>query len=148
MQKISVLDTCSKVLEESLQKLGVEKLNKDDVQKLEWEVLEAKIGNWIHFMLIAVATTEGACCVNLRRVWKIAEPQSILSLSRELEAADCSVGDQMVGLFCFKKLIVALGLGCLWDSAGCKWLGFLLCELGQYPSPLIDNYGLEFQLTF
>ena len=47
-------DTRSKVLEESLQKLGVEKLNKDDVQKLQWEVLEAKIGNWIHFMRIAV----------------------------------------------------------------------------------------------
>ncbi|KAG5076960.1 hypothetical protein JHK82_055655 [Glycine max] len=47
-------DTRSKVLEESLQKLGVEKLSKDDVQKLQWEVLEAKIGNWIHFMRIAV----------------------------------------------------------------------------------------------
>ncbi|KAE9589806.1 hypothetical protein Lal_00021518 [Lupinus albus] len=47
-------DTRSNVLEESLQKLGVEKLNKDDVQKLQWEVLEAKIGNWIHFMRIAV----------------------------------------------------------------------------------------------
>ncbi|KAJ9673859.1 hypothetical protein PVL29_023421 [Vitis rotundifolia] len=23
---------------------------KDDVQKVQWEVLEAKIGNWIHFM--------------------------------------------------------------------------------------------------
>ncbi|KAK2403799.1 exocyst complex component EXO70A1 [Trifolium repens] len=44
----------SNVLEESLQKLGVEKLNKDDVQKLQWEILEAKIGNWIHFMRIAV----------------------------------------------------------------------------------------------
>ena len=41
-------------MEESLQKLGVEKLSKDDVQKLQWEVLEAKIGNWIHFMRIAV----------------------------------------------------------------------------------------------
>ncbi|KAK7393126.1 hypothetical protein VNO78_21580 [Psophocarpus tetragonolobus] len=47
-------DTRSKVLEESLQKLGVEKLSKDEVQKLQWEVLEAKIGNWIHFMRIAV----------------------------------------------------------------------------------------------
>ncbi|XP_027363887.1 exocyst complex component EXO70A1-like isoform X1 [Abrus precatorius] len=47
-------DTRSNVLEESLQKLGVEKLSKDDVQKLQWEVLEAKIGNWIHFMRIAV----------------------------------------------------------------------------------------------
>ncbi|TKY53573.1 Exocyst complex component EXO70A1 [Spatholobus suberectus] len=47
-------DSRSNVLEESLQKLGVEKLGKDDVQKLQWEVLEAKIGNWIHFMRIAV----------------------------------------------------------------------------------------------
>lgn len=47
-------DTRSPVLEESLQKLGVEKLSKDDVQKMQWEVLEAKIGNWIHFMRIAV----------------------------------------------------------------------------------------------
>ncbi|XP_028057611.1 exocyst complex component EXO70A1-like isoform X2 [Camellia sinensis] len=47
-------DTRSSVLEESLLKLGVEKLSKDDVQKMQWEVLEAKIGNWIHFMRIAV----------------------------------------------------------------------------------------------
>ncbi|KAK8595460.1 hypothetical protein V6N13_016827 [Hibiscus sabdariffa] len=47
-------ETRSLVLEESLQKLGVEKLSKDDVQKMQWEVLEAKIGNWIHFMRIAV----------------------------------------------------------------------------------------------
>ncbi|KAL6954842.1 hypothetical protein U1Q18_048334 [Sarracenia purpurea var. burkii] len=42
------------VLEQSLRKLGVEKLSKDDVQRMQWEVLEAKIGNWIHFMRIAV----------------------------------------------------------------------------------------------
>ncbi|KAM3338795.1 exocyst complex component EXO70A1 [Capsicum galapagoense] len=47
-------DTRSPVLEESLRNLGVEKLSKDDVQKMQWEVLEAKIGNWIHFMRIAV----------------------------------------------------------------------------------------------
>ncbi|KAJ7974809.1 Exocyst subunit Exo70 family protein [Quillaja saponaria] len=47
-------ETRSIVLEESLRKLGVEKLSKDDVQKMQWEVLEAKIGNWIHFMRIAV----------------------------------------------------------------------------------------------
>ncbi|XP_031116222.1 exocyst complex component EXO70A1-like [Ipomoea triloba] len=47
-------DARSPVLEESLRKLGVEKLSKDDVQKMQWEVLEAKIGNWIHFMRIAV----------------------------------------------------------------------------------------------
>ncbi|KAG9138848.1 hypothetical protein Leryth_007484 [Lithospermum erythrorhizon] len=47
-------DTRSTVLEESLRQLGVEKLSKEDVQKMQWEVLEAKIGNWIHFMRIAV----------------------------------------------------------------------------------------------
>ncbi|XP_062091729.1 exocyst complex component EXO70A1-like [Humulus lupulus] len=47
-------DSRSSVLEESLRKLGVEKLSKEDVQKMQWEVLEAKIGNWIHYMRIAV----------------------------------------------------------------------------------------------
>ncbi|WCJ19126.1 exocyst subunit exo70 family protein A1 [Euphorbia peplus] len=47
-------DTRAPVLEDSLHKLGVEKLSKEDVQKMQWEVLEAKIGNWIHFMRIAV----------------------------------------------------------------------------------------------
>ena len=47
-------DVRSSVLEESLRKLGVEKLSKEDVQKMQWEVLEAKIGNWIHSMRIAV----------------------------------------------------------------------------------------------
>ncbi|PIA54369.1 hypothetical protein AQUCO_00900718v1 [Aquilegia coerulea] len=47
-------ETRATVLEQSLRKLGVEKLSKDDVQKMQWEVLEAKIGNWIHFMRIAV----------------------------------------------------------------------------------------------
>ncbi|MBA0858027.1 hypothetical protein Goshw_020409 [Gossypium schwendimanii] len=47
-------DTRASVLEQSLRKLGVERLSKDDVQKMQWEVLEAKIGNWIHYMRIAV----------------------------------------------------------------------------------------------
>ncbi|KAL9265836.1 Exocyst complex component EXO70A1-like protein [Drosera capensis] len=47
-------DARSPVLEESLRKLGVKKLGKEDVQKMQWEVLEQKIGNWIHFMRIAV----------------------------------------------------------------------------------------------
>ncbi|KAL6545472.1 hypothetical protein OROGR_009346 [Orobanche gracilis] len=47
-------DIRSPVLEEGLRKLGVEKLSKDDVHKMQWEILEAKIGNWIHFMRIAV----------------------------------------------------------------------------------------------
>ncbi|XP_050126738.1 exocyst complex component EXO70A1-like isoform X2 [Malus sylvestris] len=51
---LSYRDTRSSVLEASLHKLGVEKLSKDDVQKMQWEILEAKIGNWIHYMRIAV----------------------------------------------------------------------------------------------
>ncbi|CAI0391133.1 unnamed protein product [Linum tenue] len=47
-------DTRATVLEQSLKKLGVERLTKDDVQRMQWEVLEAKIGNWIHYMRIAV----------------------------------------------------------------------------------------------
>ncbi|XP_022744484.1 exocyst complex component EXO70A1-like isoform X2 [Durio zibethinus] len=47
-------DTRASVLEQSLRKLGVERLSKDDVQKMQWEVLEAKIGNWIHYMRISV----------------------------------------------------------------------------------------------
>lgn len=51
---LSFRDTRSQVLQESLHQLGVEKLSKDDVQKIQWEVLELKIGTWIHFMRIAV----------------------------------------------------------------------------------------------
>ncbi|CAO2201060.1 unnamed protein product [Urochloa humidicola] len=43
-------DYRASALEVSLRKLGVEKLSKDDVQKMQWDALEAKIGNWIHFM--------------------------------------------------------------------------------------------------
>lgn len=47
-------DARAAVLEQSLKKLGVERLSKDDVQRMQWEVLEAKIGNWIHYMRISV----------------------------------------------------------------------------------------------
>jgi exocyst complex protein 7 len=41
-------------LESDLTNMGVEKLSKDEVQKFPVEILESKIGNWIHFMRIAV----------------------------------------------------------------------------------------------
>ncbi|CAI9779806.1 unnamed protein product [Fraxinus pennsylvanica] len=47
-------ETRSSAVEHTLRKLGVERLSKDDVQKMQWEVLEAKIGDWIHFMRILV----------------------------------------------------------------------------------------------
>ncbi|CAN1764901.1 Exocyst complex component EXO70A1 [Linum perenne] len=53
-------DTRATVLEQSLRKLGVEKLTKVDVQRLQWEVLEAKIGNWIHFMQISFEIVFGS----------------------------------------------------------------------------------------
>lgn len=51
---MSTRDARASTLESSLRKLGVEKLNKDDVQKMQWEALETKIQNWIHYMRIAV----------------------------------------------------------------------------------------------
>ncbi|XP_078432043.1 exocyst complex component EXO70A1-like [Wolffia australiana] len=42
------------VMEQTLRKLGVEKLTKEDVQKMQWEILEAKIGNWTVFIRVAV----------------------------------------------------------------------------------------------
>ncbi|KAK4371344.1 hypothetical protein RND71_010819 [Anisodus tanguticus] len=60
-------ETRSPVLEESLGNLGVEKLSKDDVQKMQWEVLEAKIGNWIHFMRVAIESLfRGKACNEIR----------------------------------------------------------------------------------
>ncbi|CAM6096008.1 unnamed protein product [Calypogeia fissa] len=47
-------DVRSATLEQSLRKLGVEKLSKEDVQKMQWEALEGKIGNWIQYMRAAV----------------------------------------------------------------------------------------------
>ncbi|CAN6269836.1 unnamed protein product [Urochloa humidicola] len=47
-------DARASALESSLKNLGVEKLSKEEVQKMPWEILESKIGNWIHFMRIAV----------------------------------------------------------------------------------------------
>ena len=32
----------------------MERLSKNDVHKMQWEVWEAKIGNWIQYMQIAV----------------------------------------------------------------------------------------------
>jgi hypothetical protein len=41
----SFRDSRTSALELSLWKLGVERLSKDDVQKMQWEAFEAKIGN-------------------------------------------------------------------------------------------------------
>lgn len=62
-------ETRAAVLEQSLQKLGVEKLGKEDVQRMQWEVLEAKIGNWIHFMRISVRI-----CIELYELLRVHIP--------------------------------------------------------------------------
>lgn len=41
-------------MEQSLQRLGVERLSKYDVERMEIDVLVAKIENWIHYMRISV----------------------------------------------------------------------------------------------
>uniref|UniRef100_A0A8R7P8F0 Exocyst subunit Exo70 family protein n=1 Tax=Triticum urartu TaxID=4572 RepID=A0A8R7P8F0_TRIUA len=45
--RASALETC-------LKNLGVEKLNKDEVREMAWEILESKTSNWIQFMRISV----------------------------------------------------------------------------------------------
>lgn len=54
-------------MEQSLRKLGVEKLSKEDVQKMQWEALELKIGSWIQYMRISVGSCD-ICCGFLRTV--------------------------------------------------------------------------------
>lgn len=48
-------DVRASTLEQSLLKLGVEKLGKDEVAKLAWEKLEGKITSWLQYMRIAVS---------------------------------------------------------------------------------------------
>lgn len=62
-------DARASALEMSLKNLGVEKLSKEEVQKMQWESLEAKIGNWIHFMRIAVnyLSSKKYICFQLNR---------------------------------------------------------------------------------
>ncbi|KAL1198346.1 Exocyst complex component EXO70A3 [Cardamine amara subsp. amara] len=47
-------DTRKAVLEQSLEKLGVERLSEDDVQRMKWYDLDGKITKWIHYMRISV----------------------------------------------------------------------------------------------
>lgn len=57
-------------LESSLKNLGVEKLSKEEVQRMPWEILESKIGNWIHFMRIAVSNfLTQSCCYGIAWLW-------------------------------------------------------------------------------
>lgn len=39
---------------QSLKRLGLEKLTREEVQKMQWENLETKIGSWIQYLRIAV----------------------------------------------------------------------------------------------
>ncbi|KAJ4772450.1 Exocyst subunit exo70 family protein A1 [Rhynchospora pubera] len=44
----------SNALQKSLEYMGVQKIGKDELQKMQWETLEAKIPNWIDLMRICV----------------------------------------------------------------------------------------------
>ncbi|KAM7267687.1 hypothetical protein ACFE04_009853 [Oxalis oulophora] len=89
-------DTRSPVLEESLRKLGVEKLGKEDVQKMQWEVLEAKIGNWIHFMRIAVKllfTGEKKVCDQMFEGFDSLKEQSFAEVTKSSVSVLLSFGE-------------------------------------------------------
>ncbi|RCV36142.1 hypothetical protein SETIT_7G295900v2 [Setaria italica] len=47
-------DARGSALELSLRKLGIEKLSKGDIQRMQWAALKVDIGNWTHLMQIAV----------------------------------------------------------------------------------------------
>ncbi|KAH8947476.1 hypothetical protein BDL97_11G043000 [Sphagnum fallax] len=47
-------DVRAPILDQSLQNLGVEKLSKEEVQKMQWETLEGKIISWNHHMQFVV----------------------------------------------------------------------------------------------
>jgi exocyst complex protein 7 len=64
-------DVRASTLEQSLRKLGVEKLSKDDVQKMQWETLEGKIGNWIQYMRISVSFISLGCFIDSCRFSEI-----------------------------------------------------------------------------
>jgi exocyst complex protein 7 len=51
---MNVRDVRAPILEQSLQNLGVEKLSKEEVQKMQWETLEGKIISWNHHMQFVV----------------------------------------------------------------------------------------------
>ncbi|XP_059306969.1 exocyst complex component EXO70H1-like [Lycium ferocissimum] len=44
------------IIDEAIYKLGVEKLSSSQVHKMEWEVLEMKIKDWLHAVDVAVKT--------------------------------------------------------------------------------------------
>lgn len=83
-------------MEQSLRKLGVERLGKEDVQKMQWEVLEAKIGNWIHFMRISVSDISSS---NFDLIFAFCFPlltySSFLTQVKLLFAAEKKVSDQI-----------------------------------------------------
>ncbi|KAG0570253.1 hypothetical protein M758_6G142600 [Ceratodon purpureus] len=61
-------------LEESLRKLGVERLSKDDIMKMPWESLEGKITNWIQYMRIAIKLLFSAERKLCDQIWHRLDP--------------------------------------------------------------------------
>lgn len=60
-------DARSSALELSLQKLGVQHVSTDDVERMQWLALEAKTVDWTQFMRIAVRILLHIClwCMSL-----------------------------------------------------------------------------------
>lgn len=82
MELLDYRDVRSATLEQSLRKLGVEKLTKEDVQKMQWEALEGKIGNWIQYMRAAVSHKSFyAMCLAKNNSEEITRPNTTFPLS-------------------------------------------------------------------
>lgn len=99
-------DSRSTVLEESLRKLGVEKLSKDDVQRMQWELLEAKIGNWIHFMRIAVRT-------DLIFAFSFLFLLCFLMFRLSMSRSSCSLLENEKYVIKYSKALILLGINAL-----------------------------------
>jgi len=108
-------DTRSPVLEESLRKLGVEKLSKDDVQRMQWELLEAKIGNWIHFMRIAVRT-------ELIFAFSFLFLLSFLMFHLSMSRSSCSLLENEKCVIKYSKALILLGINALLMSPQAVYL--------------------------
>ncbi|XP_024011245.1 exocyst complex component EXO70A1 [Eutrema salsugineum] len=89
-------DTRGAVLEQSLQRLGVERLTTDDVNKMNWEVLQAKIEKWIHYMPISVKqlfATEKKICDQILDGVESLRDQSFAGLTANSFGALISFGE-------------------------------------------------------
>lgn len=67
-------DVRASTLEQSLRKLGVERLSKDDIIRMPWDLQEGKITNWIQHMRIAIKLLFSAERMLCDQIWARLDP--------------------------------------------------------------------------